>query len=665
MILAAATLAPARVGAAPSPGTRTVITLNGQQRGAVFDGIGAISGGGGNSRFLIDYPRKQRAQILNYLFGPGGAHLQLLKLEIGADSDTTDGSEPSVEHSPGVIDCGSGYEWWLARQALDRDPGIKLYGLQWSAPGWVGSIWSQADLGYVIKWLNCARSHGLHISYLGGWNEHFFSVGWFIAMRRELNAHGYQSVKLVAADGHALENPYRPAFAWAIARLVKRHSMLRRALSVLGAHDTCGGPTSGYSCESTRAARETGLPLWESELGAIDANLGAAALARSINNSYIQGHLTALLTWPLLDSMPAYALPWENRGLVTADQPWSGNYRVNRITWAIAQTTQFASPGWYHLAGGNGSLGDGGTSNSYESPDRKNWSLVAENTGHRPRQVIRAHTVTVHLTGGLDDKIVHVWSTNLESASPAAWFVRQRPIIPEHGTFSYVIKPGYIVSFTSTNTQSHDDPGAPPGPAPMPLPYRTRPDGSTEAWGLDSIEGAFLYRRCLGRRPGRCLEQVAPRHPIWYLTTKQGDPSPYAITGDPSWGNYTVSARVLFTSRAGAASLIGHLGEVGNDPALFSGYELTIQANGHWRLLRKSQFYRQKTPSTRTLAAGKVAGFTPRTWHSIALGLHDGRITAVIGRRQVTSVRDTTYRAGLAGIGSNWNLVQFAGLKVS
>ena len=39
--------------------------------GRTFDGVGAISGGGGNSRLLIDYPEPQRSQILDYLFKPG------------------------------------------------------------------------------------------------------------------------------------------------------------------------------------------------------------------------------------------------------------------------------------------------------------------------------------------------------------------------------------------------------------------------------------------------------------------------------------------------------------------------------------------------------------------------------------------------------------------
>src|SRR6185437_6734462 len=95
-------------GPAAGPGTGATVNIDGADPGPAFQGIGAISGGGGNSRLLIDYPPGEPAQ--------------------------------------GQLDCGAGYEFWLARQALARNPAIRLYGLQWSAPAWVrdphGGLWS-------------------------------------------------------------------------------------------------------------------------------------------------------------------------------------------------------------------------------------------------------------------------------------------------------------------------------------------------------------------------------------------------------------------------------------------------------------------------------------------------------------------------------------------
>src|SRR5580704_12603538 len=156
----------------------TTISVNGTSAGLTFGGIGAISGGGGNSRLLTDYPAAQQQQILDYLFKPDyGADLQILKVEIGGDTNSTDGSESSIEHASGSINCGAGYEWWLMEQAKARNPNIKLYGLAWGAPGWIGStFWSTNTINYIVAWLNCAKSLGLTINYLGGWNERGYNI---------------------------------------------------------------------------------------------------------------------------------------------------------------------------------------------------------------------------------------------------------------------------------------------------------------------------------------------------------------------------------------------------------------------------------------------------------------------------------------------------------
>ena len=102
------------------------ITINGDGTGRAYDGVGAVLGGGGNARYLMDYPQPQRSQILDYLFTPGvGASLQLLKLEIGGDANSSDGAEPSVEHARGRVNCQSGYEFAIAAQAVARNPAAR------------------------------------------------------------------------------------------------------------------------------------------------------------------------------------------------------------------------------------------------------------------------------------------------------------------------------------------------------------------------------------------------------------------------------------------------------------------------------------------------------------------------------------------------------------
>jgi len=120
-------------------GQKVSVVLDGNSPGRVFDGIGAVSAGA-SSRLLIDYPEPQRSQILDYLFKPGyGAALQLLKVELGADVNSTDGSEPSHMRAASDHNSTRGYEWWLMSEAHKRNPHIVLEILPWGAPAWVGT----------------------------------------------------------------------------------------------------------------------------------------------------------------------------------------------------------------------------------------------------------------------------------------------------------------------------------------------------------------------------------------------------------------------------------------------------------------------------------------------------------------------------------------------
>jgi Glycosyl hydrolase family 59 len=657
MVLVIGAVSPALASNAP-----TTITINGHEGGTKFGGVGAISGGGGTARLLIDYPPAQQTQILNYLFGPGGADLQILKLEIGGDTAQSDGSEPAVLHTEnGTIDCNSGYSWWLAEQAVARNPNIVLMGLQWSAPGWVGnSIWDPADIGYIIDWLNCAKSHNLNIGYVGGWNEHGYIKSWYEGLRAALNANGFSSVKIVAADSFPGIR-YIPARTWNVAAAAATDPKFKAALSVIGSHDTCGGPTTGYACESTKIARQLGLPLWESEIGTLHGSTAPANMARVINNGFIEAGITGFLTWPMSAAQPP-GLFYTDRGLVIADEPQSGNYHVQPITWALAQTTQFVQPGWRHVTGASGDFGGSGNYDAYVSPDKHDWSLVAENTGNHSNQNIKPETITVHLTGGLTTSNISVWSTNVDSSSPSQWFVHRADAHVVRGTFSFTVQPCYVVSFTSTTGQAHWN-YTPPPPSSMTLPYTATPDASNEAWGLDSQEGSFLYEPCLGGATGvngQCIEQMAPLKPVFWQTPEFGTPTPYALVGAPSWTNYTVSSDVLFTNSASSAGLISRFTDQGNDPKHFDGYQFDLQPNGNWQLLSNAA----KALAV-TLAHGTVAGITTNTWHTLALEASGTEITASIDGTQVAQVTNTSYGNGLAGIESNWSEVQYNNLTVT
>ena len=154
---AAARAVPAAARAVPVSG----INVNGNGGDRVYDGVGAVLGGGGNARYLMDYPEPERGQILDYLFKPGyGASLQLLKLEIGGGAGSSDGSEPSIEPVQGQINCNAGYELSIAAQAVARNPASRCTAS--SGPRRAGSRTAPAACSpattsrYLIDWLGCA-----------------------------------------------------------------------------------------------------------------------------------------------------------------------------------------------------------------------------------------------------------------------------------------------------------------------------------------------------------------------------------------------------------------------------------------------------------------------------------------------------------------------------
>ena len=131
----------AAVDASPTASAGYKYAVEAQAPGPRFDGIGAISGGGGETVLLPSYPAQQRDEVLDYLFKPSfGAALHILKLEIGGDGLSTDGAEPSHMHlGDEPPNFQRGYEFWVAKEAKARSNRTLIYGLPWEWPAWVGN----------------------------------------------------------------------------------------------------------------------------------------------------------------------------------------------------------------------------------------------------------------------------------------------------------------------------------------------------------------------------------------------------------------------------------------------------------------------------------------------------------------------------------------------
>jgi hypothetical protein len=103
-----------------------------------------------------------------------------------------------------------------------------------------------------------------------------------------------------------------------------------------------------------------------------------------------------------------------------------------------------------------------------------------------------AQQVTVHVTGGLSARVVHVWSTNLRGPGQ---FIQRGDIIPHQGAFAALLQPGYVYTFTTTTGQSR---------AVAPIPF------------LSAVRRMNLLIRAnaiSGRSNGEPTEEDARRRP--------------------------------------------------------------------------------------------------------------------------------------------------------
>ena len=626
----------------------TTVVVDGNAAGRVFDGVGAISGGGGNSRLLFDYPEPQRSQILDYLFKPGvGAAMQILKVEVGGDTNSTSGAEPSHKHTATDLNCSRGYEWWLMEQAKARNPAIKLYALAWGAPGWIGNgtFFSTDMINYYVSFLDCAKnSHGLTIDYLGGWNERGFDKAWYENLRTTLTSRGYSNVQVVADDT-----------SFAPADQVVSDTAFAAAVGVLGSHYVCGYRSAQSTCPSSANAIASGKKIWASENGSDDFNAGGVALARGINRGYIDGKMTAYINWPVIAAITPN-IPFPTMGVALAAQPWSGAYSIGKNAWVMAHTTQFTAPGWRYLDSASGFLGGNRSNGSFvtlRSPTTGTYSIVIETM-----DATVAQPFTATITGGLATSTVHVWSTALNSSDPANYFVHVADVTPSGGTFSVTLPPGTITTLT-TGTGQGKGTATGPAPAGLTLPYSDSYDAyavGAEARYLADMQGAFEVAGCGGGRTGRCVRQMSPRAPITWDTLSD----PYALLGDVGWSNYSVSSDVLL-EQAGYVEIIGRAGtQHAFGPGGLNAYYLRVTNTGSWSVLRNDV-----NNASTVLRSGTVAALGTNTWHKLTLTFSGSTITAGIDAATVATISDAVWSVGQVGIGtSQGETAQFDNLSI-
>ncbi|CAF3919476.1 unnamed protein product [Rotaria sp. Silwood1] len=246
---------------------------------------------------------------MDYLFLPGfGASLQILKVEIGGDVQSTDGTEPSHMHSIDDDNYERGYEWTLMVEAKRRNPNITLYGLSWGFPGWVGEgtklPWTNSTVLYTMKWiLGAKKYYNLDIDYIGIWNERSWNKAYTLALNAAITAAGLKT-NIVGHDSDS---------GWNVCDDLSRDPQWAAAVDVIGAHY----PSAKIEpiCATLNKVQ------WASEDMLVTWNHGATCWARELNQNYVRANLTASIAWALINSFYD-RLIYAGTGILRAVEPW-------------------------------------------------------------------------------------------------------------------------------------------------------------------------------------------------------------------------------------------------------------------------------------------------------------------------------------------------------
>jgi galactosylceramidase len=621
------------------------VTVSATDTGSTFAGVGAVSGGGATSVLLHDYVEPQRSQILDYLFKPNfGAAIQELYVEIGGDGNSTQGSEPSHAHTATDKNFNRGYEWWLMEQARARNPNIQLDVTAWSAPGWVGggNFFSQGTTKYLADYIAGAKSvHGLDLNYIGCRNEKGIDENFLEMFRTTLDSAGLQAVGIHGFDNWNYATGAGSPWSWVLD--LATNATLATDVYAIGEHTTWGS-AGAPPADVKAAAQAAGKAIWDTEEHIYENGFQCEIdITKSYLQNYTQSGITKTIYWYLITSF--YPIEsFYNVTMAVASTPWSGHYTINDALWGYAHMTQFAQPGWQFLDNASGTLTGGGDYVTLLSPNKTDFSIVAETSG-----AAAAQDVTFTLAG-LSPTSVDVWR------SDATAQFQQQPAIPvSGGSFTISMEPSAIYSITTTAGQTKGAAPASPAAGAFPFPYYENYDhyGDFISVGYRPYYHADIAATFeLAERPdgtGQCLHQVVALPAQSWAPEPSG---PYTIVGDHTWRDYEVSVDTSIET-TGWASLMGRVGGVGTGYGTgFNGYYLTLDATGAWGFYAGNGADTNNTVETSTSLASGTATLAAGSWHNLKLVFAGTSIAGLIDATQVFSVTDGTYTSGQVGLGT-------------
>lgn len=583
------------------------------EQNRLFRGFGMVSGNN-SSRLLTDYKAlhpKRYNEILQLIFGEEGLNITHLKLEMGADINSSSGTEPSVMRSSqekADVTRGAGYQ--LACDAKKVNPSLILDMLYWSEPKWVADSDDNFDARYrwYTETLKAAyNAYGLKFDYVSvNRNERSVEPEWIKYFVKRIKAekncpYNFSRIKIVAADE---EN------SWNISDLMAADEDLRNAVDVIGSHYT------SHSTENTeKMSRKYGKEIWFSEgcppmsyskgtsrfngSGLSGIN-GVLDIADRIIAMYPCGSMTLYEFQPVVS---AYydGVCYCHKQLIDAKEPWSGHYNIESGFYMALHFSRFIKKGWCFIdnaCGCNGEKGGDGhalvnTTHSYMTaynPKTDDLSIVISNPTGKPVK----YSFSVHelLKEGVT---LDLWETKGSNGGEfdENYFKKVKTLTPElkKGCYEFEteVSPYSLVTITTLKTESPVYKSTKSQILTLPFcddySYKEFSDDFLAKRGYMPLYttdqgGAFEITRVNNKNVLMQMITEDTKAEEWGYT-----PLPTTNFGDDRWFNYEIAVRI--TLKENTSKCYGGIGlRFCQACKEHSGYALLIYGNGTWKLLR-------------------------------------------------------------------------------
>ena len=620
---------------------------------AAWRGLGFVTGNG-SSRLLMDYAEEHPdiyEEILRLLFLPGyGAGLTHIKVELGADVNSSSGTEPCTKRSadePADVTRGAGFR--LAADAKRVNPNVTADLLRWGEPSWVSKAFNESrEAGFAARYrwyretiVAAFETYGLQFDFISpDANETPTpETDWLIYFASHLKAekdapYDFTKIRIVASDEVGSRN---------IAAEMLENEALRDAVDVIGLHYTT------YGDDNTRRLHEAfGKEIWYSEGAApcavpslscrvnengLSGDNGAIDIANRIIGCFPHGRMTMYEFQPAVNAYyngSCYA----PKQLITANEPWSGAYSVEVGLWVARHFTKFIDPGWRYLE--SACFGDGEEDhvirNSQDnyltlvSPEGDNFTMVLTNDSGVPRSYLVVlknlprlgeQAYIIETLGNHDPELVDVdWFRVTEKLNLSG--------VDGETAFPIVVKPYSIMTITTLSDRinavygDEEIAGDIPDSKRLPIPYTD--DFSCDAAVLQkrgmspkyfTDQGGAFEIVCTPE--GNYLEQKITKDTLPSNWRYRGTPEPLTCFGDDRWSNYQAVTTVEFADDSPenyAGIGIRYNSAVTCPETSACGYQIRLYADGKWELRYMDEMLR----------SGSVPIFQKDIPHKIGIG---------------------------------------------